>query len=233
MELTSDRFNERLSEYLDDELEAGERRDMEAHLAVCEQCRADLEALRAVTARARALPDVPPAADLWDGVAARLDARTLEFEPRRAARRFAFTLPQLVAASLALMVLSGGMVWLARLGGDRTDFPSVAATDIARTGAAPAADEPAVRPANFADGAYDSAVADLQRALESGRGRLDKETIRVLEENLQAIDRAITQCREALAEDPANGYLNTYLVEARARKLELLRRAAAIADSRS
>ena len=225
-----DRFNEQLSEYLDGELEPRDRGALETHLAACERCRADLDALRAVIARARALPDVTPAGDLWNGVAARIGARTPALAPRRIPRRFAFTLPQLVAASLALMVLSGGMVWLARLGGDRTDFPSVIATDSAPPSAA---EGPAVQPANFADGAYDSAIADLQRALENGRGRLDKETIRVLEVNLQAIDRAITQCREALAGDPANVYLNTYLVEARARKLQLLRRAAAIVDSRS
>jgi tetratricopeptide (TPR) repeat protein len=225
-----DRFNELLSEYLDDELAASDRAELEAHLTACERCRADLDGLRAVIARAGALTDVPPASDLWTGVAARIGARTLEFEPRPAPRRFAFTLPQLIAASLALMVLSGGMVWLARLGGDRTDFPTVIATD--SSSVPTATDAPAVQPANFADGAYDNAIADLQRALESGRGRLDKETIRVLEENLQAIDHAITQCREALENDPANVYLNSHLVEARTRKLELLRRAAAIVDSR-
>jgi Putative zinc-finger len=221
-----DKWNARLSEYLDDELDDRECGELEEHLKVCERCRADLADLRAVATRARVLPDRPPAADLWPGVAARIGGRTLDFEPRKAPRRFAFTLPQLVAASLALMVLSGGMVWLARLGGEQTDFPPVSA--VTET-----VDEAAVRPANFADGAYDNAIADLQRTLEAGRGRLDKETIRVLQENLQAIDRAITQCREALSADPANVYLNTYLVEARARKLELLRRAAAIADSSS
>jgi hypothetical protein len=87
-----------------------------------------------------------------------------------------------------------------------------------------------VKPANFADRAYDEAIADLQQTLGAGQGRLDKETLRVLEENLKTIDRAIAQCREALAADPANVYLNTYLAEARARKLNLLRHAAAIAD---
>jgi hypothetical protein len=226
-----DRFNDRLSEYLDDELDAGDRRELETHLATCERCRDDLAALRAVVARARALPDTAPVAGLWDGVARQIGARPA-LASRPASRRFAFTLPQLVAAGLALMVLSGGTVWLARIGGDRTDFPSVVATDFAGTEIG-ADGEPAVRPANFADGAYDSAIADLQRALEDGRGRLDKDTIRILEENLQTIDRAITQCREALTADPANVYLNSYLVEARARKLELLRRAAAMVDSRS
>jgi tetratricopeptide (TPR) repeat protein len=214
-----DAWNDRLSEYLDDELQGDERAALEAHLSSCLQCRSDLAALRAVIARAGRLSDVPPGRDLWPGVAAGIGAAHPQIARRRELRRFVFTMPQLIAAGLALMVLSGGLVWLARLGGPGTDFPPVGAV----------IDAPAVRPANFADGAYDEAAADLQRALEAGRATLDKETIRVLEMNLQTIDRAISQCREALASDPANVYLNTYLAEARARKLDLLRRATAIA----
>jgi tetratricopeptide (TPR) repeat protein len=140
-------------------------------------------------------------------------------------RRFSFTLTQLAAASLALIVLSGGLVWLARSGDPRADFPPVGAT--ADPDDAIAA--PHIRPANFADEHYDEAVADLQRTLTTGREKLDPETVRVLEDNLGAIDRAIEQCRQALAQDPANLYLNSHLAEARQRKLSLLRRASALA----
>lgn len=213
-----DAFNDRLSEYLDDELSTDERAAVEDHLRACSQCRADLEGLRAVVARAGRLQDSAPQADLWPGVAARIGA----VAPARdsvTTRRFSFTLPQLVAAGLALMLLSGSMVWLARLGGPRTDFPPVGAV------------EPV--PVNFADGAYDEAIEDLQRTFDAGRTRLDRETVRILEDNLQAIDQAITQCREALADDPTNIYLNAYLSSARARKLDLLRRATAIVDRAS
>ena len=216
-----DGWNDRLSEYLDDELGARERAELDAHLAACRECRADLDALRAVRDRALSLPDAPPAANLWPGIAARIDAAAAP-RPAFVRRRFAFTVPQLVAAGLALMIASGGMVWLGRLGGPRTDFPPVMGSESA-----------VVRPANFGDAAYDEAVADLQAALAAGRGRLDAETIRVLEANLTAIDQAIGQCRDALAADPANLYLNTYLAQTRARKLDLLRRATALADSRS
>ena len=210
-----DAVNDRLSEYLDDELSADERATVDAHLRACVRCRADLDGLRTVAAHAAALPDAAPAADLWPGVAARIGHPAQAGRPT-GARRFSFTLPQLVAAGLALMVLSGGMVWLARLGGARTDFPPVGAADRV--------------PVNFADGAYDDAIEDLQRTLEAARGRLDKETVRILDENLQAIDQAIAQCRTALANDPENLYLNAYLAAARAKKLDLLRHATAIVD---
>ena len=50
----------------------------------------------------------------------------------------------------------------------------------------------------------------------------------MVEHNLQIIDQAISQAREALAGDPANTYLSSHLVEARRRKLDLLRRATAL-----
>ncbi len=83
---------------------------------------------------------------------------------------------------------------------------------------------------SLADDQYDAAVADLERALKQGRGKLDKATIAVVEQNLQTIDQAIAQAREALASDPANSYLSGHLVEARRRKLDLLRRATALTD---
>ena len=83
-------------------------------------------------------------------------------------------------------------------------------------------------PVVMADAQYDAAVADLEGALKQGRGRLDAATIAIVEHNLEIIDRAIDQAREALAADPANTYLSGHLVEARRRKLDLLRRAAAL-----
>jgi len=216
---THQEWNDRLSEYVDGELEPAERAALETHLAGCAECRTDLAALRAVVSRAQSLVDRPPSGNLWPGVASRLNAPA-QRTATLATRRFAFTLPQLVAASLALIVASGGMVWLARLGGPTTDFPPVLGVS-------------SVRPANFGDAAFDEAVTDLQQTLEAGRGRLDPETIRVLESNLEAIDRAITQCRDALLADPSSVYLNSYLGETRRRKLELLRRATALVDSRS
>jgi tetratricopeptide (TPR) repeat protein len=226
-----DSFSDRLSEYLDGELDAHERAAVDRHLAACEDCRLTLDELRGVVDRAGRLHDRMPANDLWTGIAQHLDAKphgtgVLPFRRVRVPRRFSFTLTQLAAASLTLVVMSGGLVWLARSGDPRADFAPVSAT----ADPADAVAAPGVRPANFADAHYDEAIADLQRTLTSGRETLDAETVRILEDNLDAIDRAIDQCRQALAKDPANLYLNSHLAEARQRKLALLRRATALAS---
>jgi tetratricopeptide (TPR) repeat protein len=223
---TQDVFTDRLSEYLDNEdMSAGDRSAIEAHLTTCAECRATLAELRAVAAVAASLPDMPPSRDLWAGVANRLQAYSSVVPFRKAeARRFSFTLPQLVAAGFALMVLSGGIVWVSRSGDPRASLPPVVATK-----ETPAPPEELIAPASFADSQFDQAVADLERALAENRSRLDPETVRILEENLQSIDQAIEQSRKALRADPANVYLNNHFAESRNRKLALLRRASALA----
>ena len=82
-----DTWTGRLSEYLDDTLAGSERAALDAHLAGCAACRATLDELRRVVARARGLEDRPPAADLWPGIAERIgvSAEVVSLAARRRA----------------------------------------------------------------------------------------------------------------------------------------------------
>ncbi len=210
---------DQLSDYVDGELPGDDRARVEAHLASCAACSGEVAALQSLKLAASRLAGRVPGRDLWGGIEERIG------DPQRAAvvtpfrRRFAFTMPQLVAAGIALMFASGGLVYVLR-----PEPPAVTATS-----ASPGADATdAIRPVALVDPQFDGAVADLERTLEAGRGHLDPETVRVLEQNLAAIDTAIDQCRRALEADPANSFLNSHLVSARQRKLALLRRATAL-----
>ena len=220
-----DQWTDKLSDYIDDELAPDERAALEAHLATCGDCSTTLDELRAVVARAGVLVPRPPEADLWPGIAPRLESTgtVMPFQPRTIGRRFSFTMPQLVAAGLALMVMSGGGVWVLQHGGRATDTPSVAASETAPADAN-------LAPAALADPRYDAAIADLEQALRAGHADLDPGTITIIEANLDAIDKAIDQSRRALAADPANVYLNNHLADSRQRKLALLRRATAMVN---
>jgi hypothetical protein len=68
----------------------------------------------------------------------------------------------------------------------------------------------------------------LEAQLRAGQGKLDSMTVRVVEEKLRLIDRAIHEAERALAADPANAYLTGHLTDTRMRKLDLLRQAAAL-----
>ena len=122
----------------------------------------------------------------------------------------------------AIPIYRGGMpdgVLTHQVAGDGPGFPGRAAEKLAAL--------------------LDGELADLRRAgREAAENRWDwrhqaEETVRVLENNLREIDRAIDQCRAALAADPASVYLNSHLANAQRRKLALLRRAAALVSERS
>jgi hypothetical protein len=232
-------WTDRLSEYVDGELSADERQQLEAHLAECQQCSAVVEDLRGVLARAQALEDRPPADDLWSGIAERIGAtgsggEVIDLEGRRRARkqtaglrerRFSFSLPQLVAASLVLAVFSGGSAWLAL----RAELASSEGRITSTPGMNPSGVLVSETPrASYADERFGTAIAELQRALDESRERLAPETVRTIEENLRTINRAIAQARRALAEDPSSDYLNDHLAETMRQKLEFLRQTSAL-----
>ena len=111
----NDQWTNRLSEYIDGELDNTERAALEAHLETCGHCYATLADLRQVVARAKTLEDREPAKDLWAGIRAGLttDAPIPLRRDRLVRRRFSLTVGQLLAASIALMLMSGGGAWLA------------------------------------------------------------------------------------------------------------------------
>ena len=229
--MTQDIWMDRLSEYVDGELDSGERVVLEAHLDGCVECQTTVELLRAVQARARRLPDRAPRQDLWPAIAAMIGPETPvrstapDIRPLTPRRRYAFSVPQLAAAGIVLALLSGGAVRL--LDRDAAPAPS---GPLARV----TSDSTYISPAAMrADETYDAAVADLQAVLDAGRGRLDAKTVAVLEANLAVIDSAVSQAQRALAADPANTYLNSHLARTMRRKVDLLRQAATLVTAKS
>ena len=221
----NDQWTDRLSEYLDGELDDSERVALEAHLATCAECTTVLADLRRVVARAQALDDRPPARDLWSGIAERIGVSTDDLARRRARRRVSFTVPQLIAASVALVALSAGV---ARLGlRQPATSPSLAANPH------PVFIVPAA--ITKADSKADQAVADLRLALADGQrsGRLSPKTVQRIEHSLAVIDSAIAEGMRALTADPQSAYLNQHLADTMRRKMEFLREANRIASPRT
>jgi predicted anti-sigma-YlaC factor YlaD len=234
--MSSNCLQDRLSEYIDGELGLDERAAIEAHLAECAACARIVSDLRRVVRRAEALDDRAPARELWSGVAARIGAtvkpdasspdqqetaRVLPFARR--SRRMALSVPQLLAASIALVAVSGSTVWFAVQ--RRLEHPAPQTVE-----QGPVNGQPMALPASITT-PYDDAAADLVRILESERERLAPETIRVIEENLTIIDHAVARAREALASDPESDYLREHLAQTMRQKLMLLRRVTSLTNA--
>jgi hypothetical protein len=219
----SEHATERLSAYLDGDLDARDREEVERHLAVCGDCAAVLEDFGRVARAARGLEDREPATDLWPGIAERLEGRArvvpIDAARTRARRRFSFTMPQLAAAAIALIVLSAAAVWWGspRPGGVALDRSVPAEGRAPETIGVPVSLEP--------DPAYSDALADLERAFYATRDRLDPATVATVERNLAIIDDAIRQTVEALKADPGSTFLYDHLERSRRQKLDVLRQA--------
>jgi anti-sigma factor RsiW len=228
MTFTTDPWTDRLSEYVDGELDAATREALEAHLEGCATCRGVRDDLRRVVARARATSYREPARDVWTSI-----ERSIATPAHRSRPPFviSFTLGRLAMAAGLVAVIAGGLAW--SLASRRTTVaPSVTATaDSAPTTGV--ATPIAVGSAAVAVASYREAARDLERALDAGRGALRPETMRVIEANLRAMDVAIAQADSALHQDPGSEYLNQYLVATMQRKLKLLRHAVAITSPRT
>jgi len=209
-----DPWTARLSEYVDGELPADERVELDRHLETCGECRTIVGDLGRLRDMAGTLADREPPRDLWPGIEARIGgaARVLPFR-----RRWTFTLPQLAAAAALLVAVGAGGTAIALRGTAAPGTPGPVAAGGTDSGVG--------QVVLTASTTFDDAVADLERVLAEHRDQLDSTTVRVLEQSLRSIDRAIAQARAALATDPNDPYLNAHLAETMRRKLNLMRRA--------
>ena len=207
---------ERLDDYVDGALPEAEFQEVELHIAGCPACRAEEEGLRELLARASGLPrEVQPPRELWSGIRERIDPpRTIALRPERPSGRW-WTFGSLAAAAAVLVAL---VSTLTDIGGPRP-------TQTGGTGVAqPAGAGNSGAPMQQAETEYMRATGQLMEALNARHGSLSPETQAAVGKNLQAIDEALRELREALDKDPGNRQLNKMLASTQQKKLNLLLR---------
>jgi hypothetical protein len=232
-----------LDEYIDGGLAAEESGEVERHLEGCAECAAEVESLLALRARTRDLPrEIAPGRDLWPEIQARIQAAPRRVEaPERlagaeegvidlAARRGrtirwngAFGR---AAAVIALVVLSSGATaYLLRGRGAAPVAVAPAAPQPQATGNVRLAADRDIAAFRAGAGGFDGAVEALRTTFDSQRDRLSPETVKIIEQNLAIIDRAIAESRAALEKDPNDPDLPLLLSGVYRQKLELLQHA--------
>jgi hypothetical protein len=213
-----------LNEYVDAELDSDRRLLVERHLAGCSGCRAEEQGLRGLLEAAAALPrTAQPDRDLWPGIAAATTAgpaAPIEAGSGRTRISAWLTLPRLAAAAVILIGLTVGI--------------TLRVVQTSREGSRQMQNDPVVprtttvaMPADFraAETEFQQATEMLAAVLERRRGELSPETIALVEENLEVINRAIEAVQAAIASDPGNRDLGLLLTAMYRTKVDLMQRA--------
>jgi hypothetical protein len=195
------------------------QRRASAHLARCLDCAADVGALRAFMTRVH-MDEAPAGAidDLWPAIRVRIQqgkaatlpqpgaAVTSSHGPRTRAR--VWTLATLLAAAVVLLV--------ALLRSEPRHSAPAEAPPSRST----------VVPVTLVDSsqAYQQQVATLLDELELRRAMLPPATVARVDHDLQTIDHAIAELREALVHDPNDPALRQLLAASLRQKRDLLQR---------
>jgi anti-sigma factor RsiW len=197
---------------------------VEAHLAVCDRCRALVGDLHRILAQARSLPQLQPPPMAWHGIRVALGADHLPLAPAASGRR---ERPSwhwrglAVAAMLFLAVATslyfvGGSRWRAsQLSGSPTTVSNTADADADPLGTV---EEELAQAAAH----YEKAITGLERVANAADTSLDPETMATLRTNLGVVDKAIEDSRRALRAQPTSEVAQTSLLDAFRRKVTLL-----------
>lgn len=230
-----------LSAWFEGDLGDDDRRAVDAHLRECLRCASLVRDLENIRRDATKLPEVAPSRDLWEGIAARIEAPVIELKPRQAPAPARRTW-QMAAAAVLLMAVSSGVTYVLTDRRPATGDQVAATPDSIGTPSAPVAPNvvsPRPRPSTGSGSTvlisnessapaimYDQEITRLRVILDQRRGDLDTATVTAVEKSLKAIDKAIIEARAALTGDASNSFLNEQLNRSLEKKLGVLRRVA-------
>jgi hypothetical protein len=216
--MSCENYRDAIQELADGALGPIRRAELQVHLDGCPRCRAlaaDLSRIRGV---AVSLDRLTPPDAVWLQVAGRLHQEgriaAQASAPRVSHRRIAALA---IAASLVIAVGASIFVLLPRNAGQP-------AQPVAQQGNAQSED-PVQSFANeirLAEQHYQNAIAKLEEAAKSDEDVLDPQTAAVLKKNLQVIDQAIAESRDALRVEPQSAPARDTLFEALRRKVLVL-----------
>lgn len=204
--------DEKFSELVDGGYVAG----ADEHLATCVVCRNQLASLKNLRERVRALPQLEAPPQLWAAVEARLPIGAVS------QRRLGWpALMALQAAAMAAVFVIGlgiGSMFV----GERSEDPSAGAVTMTSDGQ-PGSLAAALEQVRRQGAEYDAALQELEAVADQTGTPMPAVTV----ERLAALDVLVEATRTALAAEPADPVLNTYLFAALEEREDVLRELAA------
>lgn len=204
-------------------------RALDAHLDDCPDCRALVADLRRLQADVRLVGTDGPAPRGWERVSARLEADP-EFQQTMAAAEAAQARHRRVdwrwvaLAAALVVVIAGSLVGLRR---SLTSAPEPGAPTVV-TAPGDASGSPGdlvtsiESELDLAAKHYENAIAGLEQVASASDSPIDPDVMATVKENLEIIDQAIDDSRQALRTDPQSEIAQESLFDAFRRKVALL-----------
>lgn len=196
---------------------------VEAHLAVCDRCRALVGDLHRILAQARSLPRLQPPPMAWHGIRVALGADHVPSTPPAPSRRErpSWQWRGLAVAAMLFLAVATSLYFV---GGSRWRVSQLTGSSTASSNAAADADPLGTVEEELAQAAahYEKAITGLERVANAADTPLDAETMATVRTNLAVVDKAIEDSRRALRAQPTSEVAQTSLLDAFRRKVTLL-----------
>jgi hypothetical protein len=215
--MSCDNYREAIQELADGTLGPIRRAELQVHLEDCPRCRALAADLSRIRSLAGSLDRLEPPDTVWMQVAGRLRQEgrlaapvAAPYASRRAVAALAIAAALVIAVGASIFVLLPGGA------GDPAQQTQQGNAE---------AEDPVQSIANefrLAEQHYQNAIAKLEEAAQSDADVLDPQTAAVLKKNLQVIDQAIAESRDALRVEPQSTAARDTLFEALKRKVVVL-----------
>ena len=186
------------------------------HLASCVVCSNQLASLKNLRDRVKALPQLEAPPELWAAIEARLPIGAKS--QRRLGRPALVAMQAAAMAAVFVIGLGIGSIFV----GERSVDPSIGAVTLTSDGQAGSL-AAALEQVQRQGAEYDAAL----RRLEAIAGQAGTPMPSVAVERLAALDVLLEAARTALATEPADPVLNTYLFAALEERDDVLRQLAA------
>ena len=220
--MNCDAYRDRIDELVDGTLDGAARRELDAHLATCAECRAVAEDLLAIRRAASHLPPLTPPDRIWQQVAPRVAA------PIAAAPRPTPNWRERLAVPLAIAAVLLAAVAITSVMRQWRNASATSQTPPATTAAAPGSNEATAAELKSLQAELEQAQAHFENAIQKldalakDQRALDPQVAAKLQKAQLDIDLSIDESRAAQKVNPANERAQESLIEAFRTNISLL-----------
>jgi hypothetical protein len=204
-----------ISRFIDGDLEAGRREQLEKHISGCDGCRKLVQDFRKIVDTAGETHSPPPSDMIWGKIQRRLEPEqrrlavpSLPADPARSLSRWVF--PATAVAAAALLLVAGALFLKS---GFWNRGPLLSQLDRQHY---------TLNKLEEAELHYQRAIKALAEAVEAQGSEINPELAAVFESNLEIVNMSITACKRAVLQNPEDIESRRFLLAAYKQKADLL-----------